>query len=208
MERRKLNLILWPIALILLNSLWFGVSDNAAPHEINDYEHAIEERTITLAGVFGQDKPMPSVFEVEFKGLSVDEGAVEWKIFDDKDRIVAQWAGELNDKDAGWEGELEPGEYRFQTTTDQGIITKQTLYIQPFGPYVFEGHLTLSVMLVIMAFGETLVRKKGGEYFSKKNTMNAQVTEKAPFSQKKYGMPEYDDLPSEDDPWRTPKGLQ
>ena len=62
-------------------------------------------------------------------------------------------------------------------------------------------------MLFIVAFAETFVRKKGGEYLAKKNTKNAQVTEKAPFSQKKPGMPEYDDLPPEDDPWRTPKGL-
>ncbi len=207
MDRKKLNLLMWPFALLLLNSLWVAISDNAAPHEINDFEHDIEERTITLAGVFGQDKPMPSVFEVEFKGLSVDEGAVEWKIFDNKNQIVAQWAGDLSDEDAGWEGELEPGTYRFQTTADSGIITKQILYIQPFSSYAFEGHLALSMMLFIVAFAETFVRKKGGEYLAKKNTKNAQVTEKAPFSQKKPGMPEYDDLPPEDDPWRTPKGL-
>ncbi len=111
MERKKLNLILWPIALLFLNSLWFGISDNAAPHEINDFDHAIEDRTITLAGVFGQDKPMPSVFEVEFRGLTVEDGKVGWKIFDEQDVLVAQWSGDLNDQNAGWVGELAPGTY-------------------------------------------------------------------------------------------------
>ena len=62
MDRARLNTILWPIALLLVNSLWGGISDNSAPYEINDYDHAIEDRTVTLCGVFGQDKPMPSTF--------------------------------------------------------------------------------------------------------------------------------------------------
>jgi len=206
MERKKLNKILWPVALILLNSLWFGISDNAAPHEINDFDHAIEERTITLAGVFDQDKPMPSVFEVEFRGLTTEEGTVGWKIFDDKDVVVAQWSGELNES-SGWKGELKPGTYRFNTTVSQGIITEQTLYIQPFGNYVFEGHIALSTLLIVVAFAETFARKKGGEYLSRKNSSNAQGTEKTPFSRTKSGMPEHDSTSSENDPWRTPKGL-
>jgi len=207
MERKKINMILWPVALLLLNSLWFGISDNAAPYEINDFDHPIEERTITLAGVFDQDKPMPSVFEVEFRGISTEEGAVEWKIFDDEDVIVAQWSGELNDQNPNWKGELKPGTYRFQTTVDQGIITEQILYIQPFGGYVLEGHITLSGLLIFVAFAETFARKKGGEYLSRKNSSNAQGTEKTPFSRTKSGMPEQESLSNEDDPWRAPKGL-
>ncbi len=208
MERKKLNKILWPIALLLLNSLWFGISDNAAPHEINDFDHAIEDRTITLAGIFGQNKPMPSVFEVEFRGLSVEEGQVEWKIFDAQDQLVAQWAGELNDENPGWEGDLAPGTYRFQTTVDQGIITEQTLLIQPFAAYGIEGHITLSLLLVVVAVGETFARKKGSEYIAKKNIGSSASPAKVPFSRVKSGMPEDDLVNSDDDPWRTPKGLQ
>jgi hypothetical protein len=206
MERKKLNKILWPIALLLLNSLWFGISDNAAPYEINDFEHTIEERTITLAGVFGQDKPMPSVLEIEFRGLTAEEGAVGWKIFDDNDVVVAQWSGELNES-TGWKGELKPGTYRFNTTVGQGIITEQTLYIQPFGSYVFEGHIALSTLLILVAFTETFARKKGREYVLKKNSNGTQAREKAPFSRTNSGMPEQESTLSEADPWRAPKGL-
>tara|TARA_B110001452_G_scaffold127956_1_gene106309 strand:- start:591 stop:1217 length:627 start_codon:yes stop_codon:yes gene_type:complete len=208
MERKKLNMILWPIALLILNSLWFGISDNAAPHEINDFDHAIEDRTITLAGIFGQEKPLPSVFEVEFRGSTTDEGAVGWKIFDGENIIVAQWEGELNDKNSGWEGELTPGTYRFQTTVDEGIITKQTLFVQPFAAYGIEGHITLSFLLVVVALGETFARKKGSEYIAKKKTDAPQTPEKVPFSRVKSGMPDDDFVDNEDDPWRTPKGLQ
>ena len=208
MERKKLNMILWPVALILLNSIWFGIADNAAPHEINDFDHAIEERTITLAGAFGQDKPMPSVFEVEFSGISTEVGAVGWKIFNDEDIVVAQWSGELNDEAPAWKGELKPGTYRFNTTVGQGIITEQTLYIQPFGNYVFEGHITLSTLLIVVAFAETFARKKGREYLSKKSKSSTPVAEKTPFSHTHQKMPEHEPILNEDDPWRTPKGLQ
>jgi hypothetical protein len=209
MERKKLNMILWPVALILLNSLWFGISDNTVRHEINDFDHVIEDRTITLAGILGQEKPMPSVFEVEFSSLSAEEGAVEWKIFDDKNAVVAQWSGELNGENPSWEGELAPGTYRFQTTVDEGIITKQTLFVQPFAAYGIEGHITLSLLLVVVALGETFARKKGSEYLAKKSTDVPKPSAKSPFSHAKEGLPEDDIIHNaDDDPWRSPKGLQ
>tara|TARA_B100001093_G_scaffold224243_2_gene214850 strand:+ start:9178 stop:9810 length:633 start_codon:yes stop_codon:yes gene_type:complete len=207
MERKTLNLILWPVALILLNSLWSGISNNSAPYEINDYDHPIEERIITLGGVLGQDKPMPAVFDVEFQSLTDGGGSVEWNIFDENDVLIAQWSGDVSDEDPGWEGELKPGTYRFQTVSEQEIITEQTLFIEPFGAYVFEGHIALSSLLFFVAFAETFVRKKGGEYLEKKNAQNPPAQEKAPFSHSSTGMPEYDALTVEDDPWRTPKGL-
>lgn len=207
MERKTLNLFLWPVALILLNSIWFGISDNPAPYEINDYDHPVEERIITLAGVLGQDKPMPAVFDVEFQSISGDGGSVEWKIFDEDDVIIAQWSGDISDENPGWEGELSPGKYRFQTVSEQDILTEQTLFIEPFGAYVFEGHIALSSLLIIVAFAETFVRKKGGEYLEKKNAQTSPVEDKIPFSRSNFGMPEDDALHTEDDPWRTPKGL-
>ena len=209
MERKKLNMILWPVALILLNSLWFGISDNTVRHEINDFDHVIEDRTITLAGILGQEKPMPSVFEVEFSSLSAEEGAVEWKIFDNKNAVVAQWSGELNGENPSWEGELTPGTYRFQTTVDEGIITKQTLFVQPFAAYGIEGHITLSLLLVVVALGETFARKKGSEYLAKKSTDVPKPSAKSPFSHAKEGLPEDDIIHNAAaDPWRSPKGLQ
>jgi hypothetical protein len=123
MDRARLNTILWPIALLLVNSLWGGISDNAAPYEINDYDHAIEDRTVTLSGVFGQDKPMPSTFEFEFETLSVDDGSIGWEIIDNQGQVVAQWAGELGDATPDWNGELMPGTYIVKTNADPGILT-------------------------------------------------------------------------------------
>jgi hypothetical protein len=207
MDRVRLNTILWPIALLLVNSLWGGISDNAAPYEINDYDHAIEDRTVTLGGVFGQDKPMPSTFEFEFEALSVDDGSIGWEIIDNQGQVVAQWAGELGDATPDWNGELMPGTYIVKTNADPGILTQQTLYIQPFAAYSLEGHILLSSMLILFAVGETIVRKKGGEYFAKKKANAPKSSTQVPFSRMRVGMPEDDLALLEDSPWRTPKGL-
>jgi hypothetical protein len=207
MDRARLNTILWPIALLLVNSLWGGISDNAAPYEINDYDHAIEDRTVTLGGVFGQDKPMPSTFEFEFETLSVDDGSIGWEIIDNQGQVVAQWAGELGDATPDWNGELMPGTYIVKTNADPGILTQQTLYIQPFAAYSLEGHILLSSMLILFAVGETIVRKKGGEYFAKKKANAPKSSTQVPFSRMRVGMPEDDLALLEDSPWRTPKGL-
>ena len=207
MDRARLNTILWPIALLLVNSLWGGVSDNAAPYEINDYDHAIEDRTVTLGGVFGQDKSMPSSFDFEFEALSVDDGSIGWEIIDNQGQVVAQWAGELGDATPDWNGELTPGTYIVKTNADPGILTQQTLYIQPFAAYSLEGHILLSSMLILFAVGETIVRKKGGEYFAKKKANAPKSSTQVPFSRMRVGMPEDDLALLEDSPWRTPKGL-
>ena len=207
MDRARLNTILWPIALLLVNSLWGGISDNAAPYEINDYDHAIEDRTVTLGGVFGQDKPMPSTFEFEFEALSVDDGSIGWEIIDNQGQVVAQWAGELGDATPDWNGELMPGTYIVKTNADPGILTQQTLYIQPFAAYSLEGHILLSSMLILFAVGETIVRKKGGEYIAKKKANAPKSSTQVPFSRMRVGMPEDDLALLEDSPWRTPKGL-
>jgi hypothetical protein len=207
MDRARLNTILWPIALLLVNSLWGGISDNAAPYEINDYDHAIEDRTVTLGGVFGQDKSMPSTFEFEFEALSVDDGSIGWEIIDNQGQVVAQWAGELGDAMPDWNGELMPGTYIVKTNADPGILTQQTLYIQPFAAYSLEGHILLSSMLILFAVGETIVRKKGGEYFAKKKANAPKSSTQVPFSRMRVGMPEDDLVLLEDSPWRTPKGL-
>lgn len=207
MDRARLNTILWPIALLLVNSLWGGISDNAAPYEINDYDHAIEDRTVTLGGVFGQDKSMPSSFEFEFEALSVDDGSIGWEIIDNQGQVVAHWAGELGDATPDWNGELTPGTYIVKTNADPGILTQQTLYIQPFAAYSLEGHILLSSMLILFAVGETIVRKKGGEYFAKKKANAPKSSTQVPFSRMRVGMPEDDLALLEDSPWRTPKGL-
>ena len=207
MVRRKRNLLMWPLAFLIINSLWVGISDNAAPYEINDYEHSIETRTVNLDGVLGQDRPMPATFEFQFFGQTSDSGAVTWKIFDSSQQTVAEWSGTLDDGPNAWEGELNPGNYRVETTADDGILIEQILYIQPFSSYALEGHFALSILLVLVAFAESIVRKKSKQYLSNKGSTRKHLDAKAPFKRLNTGASDDDLLGLDESPWRTPKGL-
>ena len=198
---------MWPLAFLLLNSLWAGVSDNAAPYEINDYDHPIETRTVTIGGVLGQDRPLTSTFEFEFEGQSSNSGYVAWELIDSSERTVAQWSGDLGDQTPVWKGELLPGKYRVETTVDEGIIAQQKLYIQPFSAYSVEGHIALSFLLVVVAFGESFVRKKSKQYLLKKQSKDQSVIEKSPFKRHGLGRQEEGLMSFDENPWRTPKGL-
>lgn len=207
MERKRLvNLVLWPVALLVLNGLWMSVASGSAPYEINDEDHAIETRTVELGGVLGQDKAMPAVFEVSFFGVSVDDGNVSWTIRDASNAVVAEWDGMLSEGAPNWEGELKPGKYTVETSVDNGIITNQVLQIQPFESYRIEGHVLLSVLLFVVAFSEVFIRQKGGQYLAKRNANLPEQPEKSPFKPLRSGMPEEDMALDEEGPWRSPIG--
>ena len=207
MERKQVvNLVLWPVALLVLNSLWMSVAGGVAPYEINDKDHAIETRTVELDSVFGQSKTMPAEFDVEFRGISVDDGYVSWTVRDSSNVVVAQWSGMLSDGPPDWSGALEPDTYTVETVVDEGIIAEQVLYIQPFESYRLEGHILLSVCLFIVAFGEVFIRQKADAYLSKRAASKPAQPEKSPFTPLKSGMPEEDLVLDEEGPWRSPIG--
>ena len=138
-QKRLVNLVLWPVALLVLNSLWMSVAGGVAPYEINDVDQDIETRTVELESVFGLTKEMPAEMEVEFTGVSVDDGTVSWTIRDAANNVIAQWTGLLSEGPPNWSGALEPGTYTVETTVDEGIVAEQVLQIQPFESYRLEG---------------------------------------------------------------------
>ena len=207
MERKQVvNLVLWPVALLVLNSLWMSVAGGVAPYEINDNDHAIETRTVELDSVFGQSKAMPADFDVKFTGVSVDDGQVAWTIRDASDVAVAHWSGMLSDGPLDWSGSLEPGTYTVETVVDEGIIAEQVLYIQPFESYRLEGHIILSTCLFVVAFAEVFIRQKADAYLTKRAASKPNQPEKSPFTPLRSGMPEEDLALDEDGPWRSPIG--
>ncbi|MDA8573695.1 Gmad2 immunoglobulin-like domain-containing protein [Candidatus Poseidoniales archaeon] len=207
MERKRLvNLVLWPVALLVLNSLWMSVAGGVAPYEINDVDQAIETRTVELDSVFGFSKEMPAEMEVEFTGVSVDDGTVSWIIRDASNSVIAEWSGLLSEGAPNWSGALEPGTYTVETTVDEGIVAEQVLQIQPFESYRLEGHIILSISLFLVAFGEVFIRQKAEVFMAKRAKSNPVRTEKSPFKPLRTGMPEEDLSLDEDGPWRSPIG--
>lgn len=205
-QKRLVNLVLWPVALLVLNSLWMSVAGGVAPYEINDVDQDIETRTVVLESVFGLTKEMPAEMEVEFTGVSVDDGTVSWTIRDAANNVIAQWTGLLSEGPPNWSGALEPGTYTVETTVDEGIVAEQVLQIQPFESYRLEGHIILSFSLFLIAFGEVFIRQKAEAFMAKHVKTNPARVEKSPFKPLRTGMPDDDISMDEDGPWRSPIG--
>lgn len=205
-QKRLVNLVLWPVALLVLNSLWMSVAGGVAPYEINDVDQDIETRTVELESVFGLTKEMPAEMEVDFTGVSVDDGTVSWTIRDATGTVIAQWTGLLSEEPPNWSGALEPGTYTVETTVDEGIVAEQVLQIQPFESYRLEGHIILSISLFLVAFGEVFVRQKAEAYMATRVKSDSSRVEKSPFKPLRTGMPDDDLSLDEDGPWRSPIG--
>lgn len=197
------NPLLWIVALVIINSVWYGVADGKATHEINDQEHSTEDRTIEISSVFGSSKEIEAAFSVQFFAVSSDSGNVSWKISTLDGQVIANWDGKLG-QEQGWQGHLSPGKYVFNTTMDDGILTEQNLYLKPFENLRLEGHLLLSIGLIGFAFLEPIVKKQISKILPKQHPQTPQA-KKNPFKTNRVGMPENDGFEQDDDPWRSPK---
>lgn len=198
----KFNPLMWLVALAIINGAWYSVAGGEAKHEINDKQHSTEDRTIEISSVFGLDKEISAVFSVQFFTISSDSGNVSWKMSDVNGQVIANWQGIVG-QEQGWQGELSPGSYVINTTMDEGILTEQNLYIKPFENLRIEGHILLSIGLIALAFLEPIVKKQIAKIVPKQYP-KAPELKKNPFKDNDVGMPENDDFPEDDDPWRAP----
>jgi len=197
----KFNPLLWFVALAIINGAWYGVAGGEAKHEINDQQHSTEDRTIDISSVFGLDKEISVTFSAQFFKVSSDSGNASWKITDEDGQLIAKWQGSI-DQEQGWEGTLSPGTYVINTTMDDGILTEQNLYIKPFENLRLEGHLLLSIGLIVLAFLEPIVKKNVAKIIPKQYPRTPKL-KKNPFETTDDGMPENDQF-HDDDPWRSP----
>ena len=204
-EAGKFNPLLWFVALAIINGAWYGVAGGEAKHEINDQQHSTEDRTIDISSVFGLDKEIRATFSVQFFKVGADSGNASWKITDDNGQLIAQWQGSIDQEQAlmNWQGELSPGKYIINTTMNEGILTEQNLYIKPFENLRLEGHLLLSIGLIVLAFLEPIVKKNVAKIIPKQYPQTPK-SKKNPFKTSDDGMPENDQFQDDDDPWRSP----
>ena len=86
---------------------------------------------------------------------------------------------------------------------DEGLLTEQNLYIKPFENLRLEGHLLLSLGLIILAFLEPIVKKNVAKIMPKQYPQTPKL-KKNPFKTNDDGMPENDQFHDDDDPWRSP----
>lgn len=197
-----LNPLLWVVALILINVLWANVAQQEAPNEINALDKLATYRDVTVAPVFGSDDPIPSVFTATFSSSNLDQANVSYALKLDNTTVITSWSGLLTDTPPVWSGDLEPGVYTVVTEVEQGVDVEQTLTLTPFAPVQWMGHVALSVLLVVTAVVEQVIRTTITKHREKKtNTVQSKT---APFKPLAHG-PEQDEAWIEgQSPWREP----
>jgi hypothetical protein len=202
MEPRKIiNYAMWAAAFLIINIIWVNVSNNVASQELNDADHEFQaNREVSLQPVFGSEADLPIEFQSEF--VHVDDASisedVSWQLVDQKGNVVLSWSGQTNEF-VSIEADLPPGEYTLETTIGENILATQTLDVAPFAPIAIWGHLILSILLVVVAFGEIGIRKFVTKYNEKTVVKEDKPRE---FRRTRIGMPEADE--ANDSPWRDP----
>jgi hypothetical protein len=202
MEARKIiNYAMWAAAFLIINIIWANVSNNVASQELNDADHEFQaNREVSLQPVFGSEADLPIEFQSEF--VHVDDASisedVSWQLVDQKGNVVLSWSGQTNEF-VSIEADLPPGEYTLETTIGENILATQTLDVAPFAPIAIWGHLILSILLVVVAFGEIGIRKFVTKYNEKTVVKEDKPRE---FRRTRIGMPEADE--ANDSPWRDP----
>ena len=205
MERKRiLNISLWVVALLVINVIWWNVASNEASQQLNDRGFEFQpERQVSLQAVFGSDAELPISITTEF--VHQDDPTrtenVSWKLLDESSNVVLSWEGSTNEV-ATFDAELPPGEYVLNTTAGENIVAIQHLDVAPFAPIATLGHVLLSLLLVVVAFGETAVRSFIAKRIEQTESKQSTPTE---FRKARVGMPEFDGPDEVDEsPWRDP----
>ena len=205
MERKQIfNLALWVVALLIINIIWANVASDEASQQLNERGFEFqEERDVSLQAVFGSDSELPITITSEFvHGDDPSRQAnVSWKLLDSSGNVVLDWAGSTNEV-ASIDAELPPGEYILNTTIEDNIIAIQYLDVAPFAPISTMGHVILSSLLVVLAFGESTVRAVIAKRMEQSDAKENKPKE---FRKARVGMPEVEGGSEPDDsPWRDP----
>ena len=205
MERKRIfNFATWVVALLIINIIWANVASNKASQQLNDRGFEFQQdRDVSLQAVFGSDSELPVTITSEFvhRDDPSRQANVSWRLIDASGNVVLNWVGSTNQA-ASIDAELPPGEYTLNTTVEENIIAIQYLNVAPFAPIATVGHILLSFLLVVLAFGESIVRtfitnrmeQSGGKENKPKEFRKARI-----------GMPEVEGVSEADDsPWRDP----
>ena len=205
MERKRIfNLAMWVVALLIINIIWANVASNEASQQLNDRGFEFQDdRDVSLQAVFGSDSELPVTITSEFvhRDDPSRQANASWRLIDASGNVVLNWVGSTNEA-VSIDAELPPGEYTLNTTVEENIIAIQYLNVAPFAPIATMGHILLSSLLVVLAFGESIVRtfitnrmeQSGGKENKPKEFRKARI-----------GMPEVEGVSEADDsPWRDP----
>ena len=154
------GVLIWAVAIAVVNLAWGLVVDGEAVRELNDADHPFQENVlIPIQGLLGAEGPLPAVFEAEFEHLADPTAEVGWAITSADGTLVAGWNGTVQDGASGWEGTLPPGDYVLASSGPDQVVAYMTLTLEPLGPMRVEGHLLATLGLIVIAFADRGVRR-------------------------------------------------
>ncbi len=152
----KKNYWLWLIALLVVNTGWYFVSEQSATQEINrpgaDFA---ENREAELSSIVGSEieYEIEHCFEstngrVLSVNLSIEQGS----------ETIYSWSGTTEDGCVVHSATAEEGKITVVTMVEEGVETKTLVTTWPLKGAFFGGVILFSIGTVALAFGETFVR--------------------------------------------------
>ena len=154
------GVMMWAVAIAVVNVAWALVVDGEAVRELNDADHPFQDNVpIPIQGLLGAQGPLPAVFEAEFEHLVDPTEEVGWAITSAEGTVVAGWNGTVQDGSSGWEGSLPPGDYVLTSSGPDEVVAYMSLTLEPLGPMRVEGHLFATLGLIVLAFADRGIRR-------------------------------------------------
>ena len=152
----KKNYLLWLIALLVVNTGWYFVSQQSATQEINrpgaDFEG---NREAELSSIVGKEIE----YEIEhcFESLSGSVLSVNLSVEQGSETIYS-WSGTTDDGCVVHSATADEGKIIVITNVEEGVETKTMVTTWPLKGAFVGGVVLFSIGTVAVAFGETYVR--------------------------------------------------
>jgi len=147
---------LWIIALIVVNTGWYAVSQQGAVQEINrpgaDFSESREGKLSTIIG-------SEVDYEIEHCFESINGGVHNASITIESDsEVLYSWEGDTDKGCITYSSTAGEGEFVVITIVDEGVDTTTTMTTWPMKNAFVMGLILFSLCTVAVAFGETFVR--------------------------------------------------
>ena len=137
----KKNRVLWIIALVIVNSGWYAVSQQSASQEINrpgaDFSSEREAKIVALVG----DSSDNASIRVELDS-----------------KILYEWSGDTDDECITYSSDTDEGTIVIFTDMEDGAESKTTLSTWPLKNALIPGIIIVSLGTLMVAYFETFVR--------------------------------------------------
>ena len=152
----KSSYYLWIIALIVVNTGWYIVSQQGATQEINrpgaDFS---ESREGELSALIGSEVD----YEIEHCFESINGEVHNASItVESESEVLYSWEGDTDEGCITYSSTAGEGDFVVITIVDEGVEATTTLTTWPMKNAFVMGLIVFSLCTVAIAFGETFVR--------------------------------------------------